>query len=137
MPGLTDLTLAQLRAAPKTQLIAAIDTKLAAMTKKQLIALIWSVTVPEDIVDADTPVVVDGKHGPLSSLQVFRDALGAKTGSQRATWSYYPAGPVDTITLEELDAADVVTRRRQIKHFADGGQPVTTVTDEPVVGPPP
>lgn len=134
---LADLTLDQLRAATKAQILNAISTKLSTLSKRQLIALIWSVVAPDDITDADTPTVTSGPHGPVSSLQVFRDALGAKTGSQRATWSYYPAGPVDTITLEELDAADVVTRQRQIKHFADGGQPVTTVTDEPVVGPPP
>jgi len=124
---LADLTLAQLRAATKPQLITAIDNKLANMTKKQIIALIWSVAAPEDIVTTDAPTVVNGPHGPLSSLQVFRDALGAKTGSRWATWSYYPAGPVDMITLEDLDAADVVTRRRTIKHYADGRQPITTV----------
>lgn len=137
MPSLADLTLAQLRAATKAQLIAAIDARLNNMSKRQIIALIWSVVAPDDIVDADPPVVVDGKHGPLSSLQVFRDALGAKTGSQRVTWSYYPAGPVDTIVQEELDAADKVTKTRQVKHFPDGAQPVTTVTAAPGVGPPP
>lgn len=127
MPGLTDLTLAQLRAASKAQLITAIDNKLANMTKKQIIALIWSVTAPEDIVDAGAPTVVNGPQGPTASLQVFRDALGAKLGSQKATWSYYtPSGVVDTIVLEELNAADVVTRRWTIKHFADGRQPVMT-----------
>lgn len=135
---LADLTLAQLRAATKPQLITIIDNKLAAMTQKQLIAFIWGAVVPDDFVDADPPTVVNGKNGPLSSLQVFRDALGAKVGSQRVTWSYYaPSGAVDTIILEELDAADKVTKQRQVKHFPDGAQPVTTVTAAPVVGPPP
>ena len=53
-----------------------------------------------------------------------RDVLGAKLGSRRIAWTYYePNGPVDTITVEELDAADKVVKRRTIKHYTDGTQP--------------
>ncbi len=124
---LANLTLDQLRAATKAQIITAIDNKLTAMTKQQIIALVWSVVAPDDITVSDAPVIVTRPDKqPASQTEVTRDTLGARVGGRVTTWTYFEnekGKPVDTITISERDATDKETVRRVIKHSASGGQP--------------
>lgn len=58
-------------------------------------------------------------------LRVIEDALGKKIGSQRAEWIYYGTGEVDIIIIIDRDANDTEVKRRTIKHFLDGKQPIS------------
>ncbi len=123
MSFITDQRLDQLQAATKAQIITAIDNKLAAMTKKQIIEFIF------DPVDRfqDTPTWTYRADGqPLIMIEVTRDALAAKLGSKRVTWTYYVSGEIDTIVISTLDPADVVTKTKTIKHYKAGRQPTVT-----------
>jgi hypothetical protein len=119
---LADITLAQLQAASAAQIRTVITNRINAMTKKQLVALVWSVVAPDDIAYADAPVVVCDKNGQMTSLtEVTRDALGVRTGGRVITWTYYEkTGAVDTITISTRDAADIETDRKVIKHDPSG-----------------
>jgi len=124
-----NITLAQLRAATKDQILTKLNTWLSNRTKAQLIGLI--LTVADDIGDrVEIPEPTLSDHYPdgqiKSMFQVNRDVLGNRTGGRDITWTYYPTGEVDAITIEELDARGVVTAKRTIKHFKDGRQPITT-----------
>lgn len=124
---LADITLPALQAATKAQIVAKITDKLALMTKRQLVALVWSVVAPDDITVADAPIIVTRKDGQIESqVEVTRDALGVRTGGRMTTWTYFEnekGKPVDTITISERDAADKETAKRVIKHFMNGKQP--------------
>lgn len=125
MPDIANgITLDQLRAATKAQIVARIDTWLANHTKRQICEMLLElVEVQEELLRtyrADGQVV--------RQLERRTDVLGAKTGSRETTWTYYPTGEVDTITVVERDAADAATRTRTVRHFLDGRQPVLTET---------
>lgn len=136
MPSLTGMTLAQMRAATVVQLRTAVNNRINAATKAQIIRLElyvrnWDIDREVRIPDADTRT--DWPDGQIKSRQtVTRDVPGAKTGTVRHEWTYYSPegaatqGPVDTITRIELDASDAEIGRKTIKHFADGRQPVVT-----------
>lgn len=121
-----DLTLEKLRAATKEQIITAINNKLQAMTKKNIIILVLRLVG----VDIDTYELLglveldDGPNGQVRRRWTTTDVLGNKLKSLSVDWTYYPAGPVDEITIKWLDAADAVTSTRIIKHFIDGRQPI-------------
>lgn len=120
---ITDQTIEQLRAATVTQIRTALKNKIDLLTKKQLIEFIL------DFVDVfPSPLFWTYRKDkqPLTMLELSKDALGVKLGSRRVTWSYYGdevGTPVDTITIETLDAADKVTVTRVVKHYKDGRQP--------------
>jgi len=127
--NLADVTIEQLRAATKAQILTAISNKLSSLTKLQLCRLILRV----GDVDIDTILTVpdreDGKDGPngqIWRLRILRDIMGNKLSSQRFEWTYYPVGAVDEITTIQLDAADVEVSRRVDKHFTDGRPPIST-----------
>ena len=123
MPNLTNLTLAQLRAATKAQLITAISNKLAAMTKRQIVFFLLDRDEQNRTVN-DDPIVTCRKDGQIESqTEIERDVeTGAKTGSRVITWTYFPGGNVDTITISQRDAADKEIARKVIRHDAASGR---------------
>jgi len=122
---LSDLTLQDLRAATVLGIRTAITNKINGMTKKQLIILILKVADVdiENFEIEEKTVFVEGPEGEISRLMVSFDALGNKIKSHKIDRIYYPTGEIDTITLTELDALDVVKSVRKIKHYIDGKQP--------------
>ena len=130
MPTLSGNTLAEDRAATVLQIRTAMKARIDLMTKRQLIVLdLWCDAFDKDaaLSLSDHPITAVYADGQAKSqLVVSRDALGAKTGSTKIAWTYYKTGEVDTITISQLDSADVVTSVRTITHFRDGRQPVTT-----------
>ena len=120
MPNWSNLTLEQLRAATKAQIVTAITNWLNNRTKRQIIALL----IDMDVV-ADTPDVTYWPDGQIKRRdEVFRDALGDVTGGRRTNYAYYPTGEIDTITIIDVDAdLTTVLGRRTIKHYLDGRQP--------------
>ena len=121
---ITEQTIDQLRAATVTQIRTVLKNKIDTLSKKQLIEFIFDYAEHFP----DPPIRTDRADSqPLTLLEVDKDALGAKLGTRRVTWSYYTSGEVDTITIETLDAADKVTATKAIKHYKDGQQPTVTL----------
>jgi hypothetical protein len=126
MPILVNLTLEQLRAATKAQIVADITAK---MTKRDLLIFLND---GSDKVQ-DEPKRTYCKDGQQESqIEVERDVeTGARTGGKVISWSYYPTGEVDEITISLRDATDKETARKVIKHFVDGRQPETAINPPP------
>lgn len=130
MASLTNMALAQMRAATVAQLRAAVKAKIDILSKKQIIRLElwvrqWDPATVVTIQDADTRT--DWPDGQIKQrVSVMRDESGAKVGTRRVDHTYYPTGEVDEIVVTELDGADVVTSTKTIKHFTDGRQPVVS-----------
>jgi len=120
MPNWSNLTLAQLRAATKAQIITAITNWLTTRTKRQIIELLLDVT---NI--ADRPDITYGADGQITRRdELFRDVEGNVTGGRRTNYVYYPGGEIDTIETIDVDAdLTTVLNRRTVKHFVDGRQP--------------
>jgi len=121
-----DLTIEQLRAATKEQIITKIVDKLTSITKKKVCEFVWTIKGVsfESISLATLTVNHNVPEGQLIRIYETTDILGNKTGSTRIDWTYYPTGEVDTITTTELDALDQVISTQTVKHFTDGRQPV-------------
>lgn len=124
-----DLTLEQLRATTKEQIITKINDKLTSLTKKQIVEFIWGVknVLTENLTLTELKQMKNSKNGQLLRVHETTDVLGKKLGSQKTQWTYYPTGEVDTIKISELDANDQVISTKTIKHFTDGRQPVILV----------
>ena len=120
-----DLTLEQLRAATKEQLITKITERLASMTKKRICEFVWGIgnIVTDDLTLGDLVQSEDSTNGQVLKVYETTDILGDNLGSQKIEWTYYPTGEVDTITISELDALDAVISIKTIKHFKDGREP--------------
>jgi hypothetical protein len=115
-------TLAQLRGFTKTQLITGISNYLTNnMTKRQI--LIWLMDNLNTVADAS--IRVKRADGQITSVtDVDRDMeTGLMTGGRVVTFTYYPTGEVDTITISTRDAANVEIAKKVIKHYTDGKQP--------------
>jgi len=116
MPNWTTLTLAELRQATKSQIIAAVGNYLTALDKKQIIELLMDATE-----FADKPEVTTGKHGILTREQTVRDALGDVVRVETTEHTYFPTGEVDEITRIVRNASgdeihdSVITHRPQAK----------------------
>ena len=121
-----DLTLEQLRAATKEQIITKVVNALTSMTRKRICEFIWTIkgTSFEAISLSTLTVNHDVPGGQLIRVYEKTDILGTKLGSTKTEWTYYPTGEVDTITISELDALDQIISQKAIKHFTDGRQPV-------------
>lgn len=121
-----DLTLEQLRAATKEQIITRIMNLLTTMSRKRICEFIWTIKdVNFNPIAIQTLTINhDAPEGQLIRIHETTDILGNKTGSQRTEWTYYPTGEVDTITITELDAVDKISSQKTIKHFVDGRHPV-------------
>ena len=124
-----DLTIDQLRAATKEQIITRVTNLLTSLSRKRLCEFIWTiknVNFVEIILETLT-VNHDVPEGQLLKVYEKIDLLGDKTGSTKTEWTYYPTGEVDLIVLSELDGLDVVVGVKKIKHYLDGKQPEVIV----------
>lgn len=121
-----DLTLDQLRAATKDQILTRLTSVFASMSRKKICEFIWTIKgVPFEGVTLSTLTVNhDVSEGQLLRVYEKTDILGNKLGSQKMEWTYYPTGEVDTITVSDLNALDQIISQKTIKHFTDGRQPV-------------
>jgi hypothetical protein len=123
MPLIADLTLSQLRAATKAQIITGISNYLANLSKRQIILFLMD----RDVIP-DAPILSHRPDGQLTTqVDVNRDAeTGTMIDGRQITWTYYPTGEVDTITISTRDATDKEIAKKIIKHFTDGRAPVVT-----------
>jgi len=121
-----DLTLEQLKAATKEQIITRVVNILTSMSRKRICEFVWTIRgVGFEAISLSTLTVNhDVPEGQLLRVYEKTDILGNKIGSQKTEWTYYPTGEVDTITISELDALDQIISTQMIKHFTDGRQPV-------------
>lgn len=73
----------------------------------------------------DEPVRIYGKGNQiLSETQIIRDVeTNALISTKEITWTYYPTGEVDEITILEFNSKGEVILAKTIKHFTDGRQP--------------
>ena len=119
---LENVTLEQLRAATKAQIVTFITNKLNSMSKLEIV--LWLRENVLEIEDAQPEVIY--KDGQITRLtECIRDTYaGDVLRYKRVIWTYYPAGEVDTITIVIADPNMNIISRRVIKHFTDGRQPV-------------
>ena len=121
MPLKTTLTLAEMRNASKASILQNINVN---NSKQDLVAHLAAT----DHVQDRATVTHDDQHRITRRVEVRRDVLtGDRTSGTVATYSYYPTGEIDTITVSQRDAANQETARRTIKHYTDGRQPTTTI----------
>jgi len=124
-----DLTLEQLRAATKEQIITRVTNLLTSLSRKRICEFIWTIKDIDfaDITLSALTVNHNVPEGQLIRVYETTDILGNKTGSTRIDWTYYPTGEVDLIVHSELDGLDVVVGVKKIKHYLDGKQPEVIV----------
>lgn len=118
-------TLDQIRAATKTQIITAISNYLTNnFTKRQILVWLFNNV---DIVPA-APVRTFNPDGQIASETDEDDDLetGVQVGGRQTTWTYYPTGEVNIITVQVLDANNNPISTKTIKHYLDGRQPTVT-----------
>lgn len=121
MPNWTTLTLAELRAASKADIITSVGSWLNVRTKAQIIELLMDSTE-----FADKPTVTHGEHGILTRDQTVRDALGDMLRVEHTEHAYYDTGEIDEITTVVENIGGDVIEDRLIKHYRlgnTGGQP--------------
>ena len=119
-----DVTLAQLRALTKAQIISRLSTWLTNnFTKRQLI--LWLMDM--DVLTLD-PVRTYQADGQITSETIVtRDTeTNAQVNKRIVTWTYYATGEVDTITIKVYDGSNALLRTKSIKHYTDGRQPTVT-----------
>lgn len=121
-----DITLEKIQAARKEQILTDVTKDLDALDKKDLASFVLQAQqiapihrIIEKLVKSE-----DCKNGQVIRVYEITDVLGQKLGTRKAEWTYYEAGPVDTITLTTLDALDKILSQKTIKHFPDGRQPI-------------
>jgi len=121
-----DLTLEQLRAATKDQIITRVTNLLTSLSRKGICEFIWTIknTNFANITLSALTVSHDVPEGQLLRIYENTDILGNKLGSTKTEWTYYLTGEVATITTAELDPLGQVISTQTIKHFTDGRQPV-------------
>jgi hypothetical protein len=119
-----DVTLEQLRALTKAQIITKLSNWLTKnFTKRQLILWLMDIEVMDD-----EPIRTYRADGQIESETIVtRDTEANLQVSRRETlWSYYPTGEVDVITIKQYDSNDALIRTKAIKHYTDGKQPTVT-----------
>jgi predicted double-glycine peptidase len=119
-----DVTLEQLRALTKAQIITKLSNWLTKnFTKRQLI--LWLMDM--DVISID-PVRVYRADGQIESETTI--TVDAETNTQVnkrvVTWSYYATGEVNVITIKQYDSNNVLLHTKAIKHYKDGRQPTVT-----------
>jgi hypothetical protein len=119
-----DVTLEQLRALTKTQIINKLSTYLTNnMTKRQLI--LWLMNM--DVIDIE-PVRTYRADGQIESETTI--TVGTETNAQVnkrvTTWTYYATGEVNVITIKQYDGSNNLLHTKAIKHYKDGRQPTVT-----------
>jgi hypothetical protein len=120
MMQLTDLTLPEMRASSKLEIINSVkDYMQANFTKKQLIQMLR-----ERDTEWDDPICTYGEDGILTQNEIERDSeTNAQVSRKYTVWDYYNTGEVNTIITEFYDENDALKRRKKIKHYKDGRQP--------------
>lgn len=122
----TTLSLAELRAATKADILRDVAQFIAArFTKRQIIR--WLVLgnmegggIPDRII-----VTHDDQGRVIRMVKVWRDPeTGERLGGTVITWDYFATGEVRFIIISDRDGNNTETRRRRIRHFRGGGQPV-------------
>ena len=119
-----DVTLEQLRALTKTQIINRLSTWLTKnFTKRQLI--LWLMDI--EVMDMP-PVRTYRADGQITSeTTVTKDTeTNLQVNKREATWTYYATGEVNVITIKQYDANNVLLHTKAIKHYKDGRQPTVT-----------
>ena len=116
-----DVTIEQLRAFTKTQLINKLSTWLTAnFTKRQLI--LWLMGI-----DSSSETVSTYSNGLEIKTETTRDVeTNAVINTKIITYTLYPTGEVDEITIVNKDGSGVEINRKVIKHYTDGRQPTVT-----------
>jgi len=119
-----DVTLEQLRAFTKTQLINKLSTWLTNnFTKRQLILWLMDIEVVED-----TPVRTYREDGQITSeTTVTKDTeTNQQVNKREVSWTYYATGEVNVITIKTYNGNNVLLHTKAIKHYKDGRQPTVT-----------
>lgn len=116
----TDLSLDQVRGLTKEQIIIGITNRLNNLTKRQILELVYKVTEESNV--SSERYREDGQ--PTEKITVVKDILDNVIRKDKITYTYYPKGEVDEITILKLDPADKELSRKVIKHFTDGTQPI-------------
>lgn len=122
MPTWTTLSLTQLRAATKAQIIQNVGQWMAVnLSKRDLIA--W--LMDADYIPDRTIVTRDNQSRVIKRIDVNRDPeTGVVIGGRVMTWQYFNSGEIRYIVVSDRDGDDVETRRQRISHSRDGQSPV-------------
>ena len=119
-----DVTLAQLRALTKAQIISRLSTWLTNhFTKRQLILWLMDIEVLEN--DPVRTYRADGQIESETTIDVDTET-NLQVNKRVVTWTYYATGEVDVITIKQYDSNDALIRTKAIKHYKDGRQPTVT-----------
>lgn len=122
MPDWTTLTLAELRASTKADIIHDVGRWMAAnMSKREIIVwLMDAERIPDRAV-----ITRDDRGRIVRCVDVDRDPeTGEALGGRVMLWQYFATGEIHYIVISDRDADNVETRRRRLCHFRDGRQPV-------------
>ena len=115
-------TIAQLRAATKTQIINAISNYLTNnFTKRQII--IWLLNNTNILANATISIYEPDGQVRSQTDRNMDIETGLQVDGRVVTYAYYPTGEVDTITISTRDSANKEIAKKIIKHFIDGRQP--------------
>lgn len=119
-----DVTLEQLRALTKAQIITKLSTWLTKnFTKRQLILWLMDIEVMDD-----EPIRTYRADGQIESeTTVTRDTgTNMQVNKREMTWTYYPTNEVNVITIKQYDGNNALLHTKAIKHYKDGRQPTVT-----------
>jgi queuine/archaeosine tRNA-ribosyltransferase len=119
-----NVTLEQLRAYTKTQIISKLSTWLTNnFTKRQLI--LWLMEIDVMQLEPERIYQVDGQIASEISVTVDTET-NLQVSKREVTWTYYATGEVNVITIKQYDANNVLLHTKAIKHYKDGRQPTVT-----------
>ncbi len=116
----TDKTLDQVRNLTKEQIIMGITNRLNNLTKRQILELSYKLTEESNV----SSEKYRGDGQPTEKLTVIKDILNNVVRKEKITWTYYPRGEVDEISIIKFDPTDKELSKMVIKHFTDGRQPI-------------
>lgn len=122
MPRWTNMTLQQLRAASKADIVKDVGKYIHAhFTKLQICKWLLDVELIQDVVE----VTRDEAGRIISRLQVWRHVVtGDVDHNSETTYTYYLNGNVEDITITKRDGDGNVTEQFTIHHYQDGRQPI-------------
>ena len=103
-----------------------------------VLALLWTLPcIAQDLVSKAIPEKVTVqvksplKYGKLLQEMESTDDKGVKH-KRAITWTYYPTGEVNLITVKRYTDGKLVSTRK-IKHYLDGKQPTVKVAKPAIV----
>ena len=122
MPNWTDMTLQELRASSKADIVKSVGQYIYDhFTKKQII--IW--LLDTDRIQDRVQITRDKAGNITRRLTTWRDVLtGDVVANHDTTYTYYPTGEIEDITVTKRDGDGNITEQYTIHHYADGRQPV-------------